>query len=169
LALASIELLALDVDGILTDGVIVVHSTGGEVKHFHVRDGIALKWLERSGVRVALVSGRRSPAVDARARELKLSRVFTGQEDKLAALQSLAEEFRLPLESIAYMGDDLPDLPALVRAGYSFSVPEAPAEVRSRVHYVTRSAGGHGAVREVAEMILKARGAWPALLESYLP
>jgi 3-deoxy-D-manno-octulosonate 8-phosphate phosphatase (KDO 8-P phosphatase) len=169
LALASIELLALDVDGVLTDGLIAVHPSGDEVKQFHVRDGIALRWLEGSGVRVALVTGRRSSSVDARARELNLSRVLAGQEDKLAGLQSLADEFRLPLSAIAYMGDDLPDLPALARAGHSFSVPEAPAEVRSRVHYVTRCAGGHGAVREVAELILKARGVWSSLLEKYLP
>ena len=169
MALASIELLALDVDGVLTDGVIAFSANGEEMKNFHVRDGVALKWLESSGVRVALVTGRRSAAVDTRARELKLSRVLAGQEDKAAGLQSLADEFRLPLASIGYMGDDLPDLPALVQAGYSFSVPEAPFEVRSRVHYVTRSAGGRGAVREVAEMILRARGVWASLLESYLP
>ena len=154
---------------ILTDGTIAFSANGEELKHFHVRDGVALKWLESAGVRVALVTGRRSEAVHARASELKLSRVLAGQEDKVAGLHSLAEEFRLPLAAIAYMGDDLPDLPALMRAGHSFSVPDAPVEVRARVHYVTRCAGGRGAVREVAEMILQARGAWSSLLASYLP
>ncbi|MFO0980545.1 MAG: HAD hydrolase family protein [Planctomycetota bacterium] len=166
--LNDIGLFAFDVDGVLTNGVIAFTPDHEELKAFHVHDGIALKWLESSGIRVALVTARRSRVVDQRARELNLSRLLAGQDDKLLALTQLAREFTIDLARIAYMGDDLPDLPALMRAGYSFTVPDAPAEVRSRVHYVTEHHGGGGAVREAAELVLKARGLWDGVVARYL-
>lgn len=165
--LTDIALLALDVDGVLTDGTILL-AGGEEQKAFHVRDGAALKWLESAGVKVALISGRRSPAVERRARELGLTRVMLGQEDKLEGVRRLALELAIEPPRMGYVGDDLPDLPALLSVGFSATVPEAPIEVRSRVHYVTRERGGHGAVREIAELLLKARGAWDAIVARHL-
>jgi 3-deoxy-D-manno-octulosonate 8-phosphate phosphatase (KDO 8-P phosphatase) len=155
-----IRLLLLDVDGVLTDGRIIYGNAGLEVLAFHVRDGFALKAAQGAGITVGLVSGRKSEAVLRRAEELHLAEVHIGVGDKLGVYQQLLMRYRLKDSEIAYMGDDLPDLPLLQQVGLAISVPDAPAEVRRNAHLVTSLPGGKGAVREAVEWILKSQGAW---------
>lgn len=163
-----IRLLALDVDGVLTDGALVFGREGDAFKHFHVRDGMGISLLRRMGVACALVTGRFSDMVRMRAEELKLDAVCQGQQDKGAAIVDLMERFGVAADEIAYIGDDLIDLPALCRVGLACAVADAVEDVKSRVHFITASPGGHGAVREVAELILKAQGKWDAIIDGYL-
>ena len=163
-----IRLLALDVDGVLTDGTLVFGREGDAFKHFHVRDGMGISLLRRMDIACALVTGRFSDMVRMRAEELKLDAVCQGQQDKGAAFIELMERFQLTADQIAYIGDDLIDLPALRQAGLACAVADAVTEVRERAHFVTVSPGGHGAVREVAELILKAQGKWDAIVQGYL-
>lgn len=155
-----IRLLLLDVDGVLTDGRIIYGSAGLEVLAFHVRDGFALKAAQDAGITVGLVSGRKSEALVRRAEELHLTEVHIGIEDKMGVYRQLLMRYRLEDAEVAYMGDDLPDVPLLQQVGLAISVPDAPAEVRSVAHLVTSLPGGHGAVREAVECLLKSRGAW---------
>ncbi|MFQ5959831.1 MAG: KdsC family phosphatase [Candidatus Methylomirabilales bacterium] len=155
-----IRLLLLDVDGVLTDGRITYGSAGLEVLSFHVRDGLALKAAQRVGITVGLVSGRKSEALLRRVEELRLVEVHTGVEDKMGVYRQLLIRYGLADAEIAYMGDDLPDLPVLRQAGLAISVADAPAEVRSAAHLVTSLPGGQGAVREAVEWLLKSQGVW---------
>ena len=152
-----VRLMIFDVDGVLTDGSLYFSDTGGEFKVFHARDGHGLKMLRESGVSVAILSGRRSPAVENRAAELGIKIVEQGAADKGATFNRLLLDHALPASSAGYIGDDLPDLPALTRCGFAASVPEAPQAVRDRVHYVTRASGGRGAAREICEFIMQAQ------------
>ncbi len=163
----GVRLLVLDVDGVLTDGRLIYTAGGSETLAFHVQDGLGVKLLLKAGVRVALVTGRQSEMVARRARELGVADLFQGVEDKLPAYHALCEAAGLEGAQVAWMGDDLPDLPALRRAGLALAVPEAPAAVRAAAHYVTRRPGGRGAVREVAELLLRAQGSWGAAMEAY--
>lgn len=160
--------MGFDVDGVLTDGTIYYSDEGTELKAFNVRDGLGLKLLGQAGVELALVSGRRSAAVAARAAELGIAGLHQGVDDKLALFERLRTARGLPPRACGFMGDDLPDLPVLLRCGFAATVPGAPEALRSRVHYVTRAAGGHGAAREVCELILRAKGALDAALARYL-
>jgi 3-deoxy-D-manno-octulosonate 8-phosphate phosphatase (KDO 8-P phosphatase) len=162
-----IKMLLLDVDGVLTDGTFERHGDD-EVKRFHSRDGIGFALARRAGLKIGLISGRSSRAVEHRARELKLDFVRLGTDDKLSALQQALEQEGLSEEQVAFMGDDLPDLPVLSRAGLSAAVADAHAEVKSRVHYVTRARGGFGAVRELIDEILDAQGLLQDLIHEYL-
>ena len=155
-----IRLLLLDVDGVLTDGRITYGSAGLEVLSFHVRDGLALKAAQGAGISVGLVSGRKSEALLRRAEELRLAEVYTGVEDKMAVYRQLLVRYRLEDAEVAYMGDDLPDLPVLRQAGLAISVADAPTEVRTAAHMVTSLPGGKGAVREAVEWLLKSQGVW---------
>ncbi len=166
--LAAIELLAMDVDGTLTDGAIVLSSRGDELKAFSSRDGIGLKLLRLAGLEAAFVTARSSAAVKRRARELGVRDVVLGSKDKGTALRELARRRGVSLERIAFLGDDLQDLPALQAAGVSFAVRDAPREVRARVDVVTRARGGEGAAREVAELLLRAQGRFEAALAHFL-
>jgi 3-deoxy-D-manno-octulosonate 8-phosphate phosphatase (KDO 8-P phosphatase) len=157
---AAVELLVADVDGVLTDGGIVYGEPAVELKHFHVRDGSGLVLWHLAGKRTALVTGRSSPLVDRRARELGIGLVVQGASDKLAALEGLLSQTGLPAAAVCYVGDDLPDLPPLGRCGLAAAVADACAEVRAAAHYITRMAGGRGAVREVIELILRCQGRW---------
>jgi 3-deoxy-D-manno-octulosonate 8-phosphate phosphatase (KDO 8-P phosphatase) len=150
----------LDVDGVLTDGRILLDDRGRELKAFHVRDGYGIALLLGAGIRVAFLSQRRSAAVARRGRELGLSAVVQGARNKLVAARRLARRWRLELEEIAFIGDDLPDLPLLDAAGLAVTVADAAAGLARHVHWVTRAAGGAGAVREVAELVLRAQGRW---------
>lgn len=163
----QIKMLLLDVDGVLTDGTFERHGDD-EVKRFHSRDGIGFVLARRAGLKVGLVSGRRSKAVEHRAQELNLDFIRLGTNDKLSALQQALEQEGLSEEQVAFMGDDLPDLPVLSRVGLSAAAADAHAEVRSRVNYVTRTRGGFGAVRELVDEILAAKGLLQDLIQEYL-
>lgn len=164
----QVQLMAFDVDGVLTDGTLYYTDEGRELKAFHTLDGLGMKLLQATGVELALISGRRSAAVAARAANLGVARLFQGVDDKLAVFERVRGELRLDASACGFMGDDLPDLPVLTRCGFAATVPEAPETVRAHVHYVSRAAGGRGAVREVCELILRARGALDAALAGYL-
>lgn len=163
----QIKMLLLDVDGVLTDGTFVP-GDGSETKRFHSRDGIGLVLARKAGLKLGLISGRSSPVVEARARELQLHFVRLGVSDKLAALDDALAQESCQLSELAFMGDDLPDLAILTRAGLSATVQDAPLDVRSRVDYVTRARGGYGAVRELIELILNSQGKLEELIRSYL-
>ncbi len=163
-----LKALVLDVDGILSDGQLYFGNSGEEIKAFDVRDGLGLKLLQRAGLKVAIITGRKSQLVEQRMQSLGLDLVIQGREDKGVALREVATALGLSPEDCAYMGDDWPDLSALAIAGLAITVPAAHREVRTRAHWVTASAGGHGAVREVCDMILMVQGHYHRLLASYL-
>lgn len=166
---ANIELLVLDVDGVLTDGRIVLTSGGEEVKCFHVRDGSGIKYWRRAGRKVALVSGRGSPAVLRRAEELDVDAVRLNATDKLPAMLEVLEQLGIPAGKTAAVGDDLPDLPMLRHCAFPIAVADAVEAVRQEALYVTEATGGRGAVREAVELILKKAGAWDRIMARYLP
>ena len=162
-----IRLLSCDVDGVLTDGRIFVAEDGRELKVYSCLDGLGMKWLERSGIVVAWITGSKTPAVAQRARTLGIARVITGAENKLDPWERLRTELSLEADECAHIGDDLPDLPLIARCGLGATVPRAPEPVQRRAHYVTRTEGGAGAVRELAELILGAQGKLEGLLRAY--
>lgn len=157
-AARKLRLLALDVDGILTDGRIYYGNSGEELKAFNIKDGLGIKLLQRGGVEVAIITGRQSEIVARRAGELGIAAVIQGLEDKLSALQSLCKEKQITLECCAFMGDDLPDLAAIRAAGMGLTASDSVASVREAADWVSQSPGGQGAVREACELILEARG-----------
>ena len=157
---ADVRLLILDVDGVLTDGRLYYGPDGSEYKAFHARDGSAMKGLMASGVPIAIITGRASAAVERRAAELGVLHVFTGAEDKTAALAVLAERSGIDPAHMAHAGDDLADLALFTRTGLAFAVPDAHPVVLARADYVTTAAGGAGAVREICELIRLAQGTW---------
>jgi 3-deoxy-D-manno-octulosonate 8-phosphate phosphatase (KDO 8-P phosphatase) len=164
---ARIELLLLDVDGVLTDGGIVYTDGGAELKRFHVRDGSGLKLWQLAGKRAAIVSGRTSPAVTRRAAELGVAPVLQGHADKLVALAAVLIETGLRPEQVCAVGDDLPDLPVLRRCGLAVAVADACPEVRAAADYVAALPGGHGAVRDAIEWLLKLQSRWDSLVEKF--
>lgn len=153
-----VQLLLLDVDGVLTDGSITYISGGGEAKTFNTQDGLGIRLLQESGVAVGIITARSSEAVERRARDLQLAYCFQGTQDKLTAYEAILKKTGLRPLQTAYMGDDLMDLPILNRAGLAAAPANAVAEVRQRVHYTTERCGGSGAVREICELILEAQG-----------
>jgi 3-deoxy-D-manno-octulosonate 8-phosphate phosphatase (KDO 8-P phosphatase) len=165
---AKIELLVLDVDGVLTDGGIVYTDGGGEAKRFHVRDGSGLKLWQLAGKRAAIVSGRCSPAVERRAAELGVSPVLQGRSDKLPAFEEVLAATGLRPEQACAVGDDLPDLPVLRRCGLAVAVADACPEVRAAADHVTAVGGGHGAVRDAIEWLLKLRGEWDGIVARFM-
>jgi 3-deoxy-D-manno-octulosonate 8-phosphate phosphatase (KDO 8-P phosphatase) len=163
-----LRLVAFDVDGVLTDGGLYLSDSGEELKRFNSLDGHGLKMLKASGVELAIITGRTSKCVELRAKNLGIARLYQGVENKLAAMQSLLADLKLPPEAAAFMGDDVVDLPVMLRVGLALSVPAAPQVVRDHAHYVSQREAGHGAVREVCEMILGAQGTLDAQLAPYL-
>jgi 3-deoxy-D-manno-octulosonate 8-phosphate phosphatase (KDO 8-P phosphatase) len=159
---ARIKLLLLDVDGVLTDGSITISSRGEEIKSFDVKDGLGLKRLMSEGVEVVLVSGRKSSSVEWRAGELGIEGVHLGVPDKGVLSKDLIRVRGLRREEVCSMGDDLPDLPMFMESGLRIAVADAVREIREAADYVTVSRGGHGAVREACEWLLRARGKWPS-------
>jgi 3-deoxy-D-manno-octulosonate 8-phosphate phosphatase (KDO 8-P phosphatase) len=157
----KIKLLLLDVDGVLTDGRIILDDLGIETKQFHVRDGQGIALLMRAGVEVGFITGRSSKVVSYRAKELGLRIVQQGVQDKLAAYTRIKTKARLRDEQIAYVGDDIIDLPILRQVGLAIAVRDAWSGLVAFVDFVTNAGGGSGAVREVAELLLKAQGKWP--------
>jgi 3-deoxy-D-manno-octulosonate 8-phosphate phosphatase (KDO 8-P phosphatase) len=163
----KVELLALDVDGVLTDGSITYGSDGSELKTFHVRDGSGLKLWEQAGHRAAIITGRSSPIIERRAAELGIATVVQGAADKLAALQNVLAACRLAPEQACYIGDDLPDLAVMRFCGLAVAVADACSETRGAAHLVTQASGGRGAVREVIELVLRCQGRWQKLVQRY--
>ena len=155
-----IELLVTDVDGVLTDGLIVLNDWGIEIKHFHVRDGLAYSLWHKAGKQAAILSGRKSSAVTRRAGELKIAHVLQGYEQKEAPLRNLIERLGLSAQQVCFVGDDLPDLPVLHLVGLAVCPADAAAEVNDAAHLVTHAHGGNGAIREIVEIILKSQGHW---------
>lgn len=164
---AAVRLLALDVDGVMTDGRIYYGNSGEELKAFNIKDGLGIKLLQRAGLQVAIITGRQSQIVDRRARELGIASVIQGREDKKLALQELCRQQQLSLADCAYMGDDLPDLSAIAAAGLGMTVADASPGVRAVADWCSTRDGGCGAVREACEFILRARGAWQELEQGF--
>jgi 3-deoxy-D-manno-octulosonate 8-phosphate phosphatase (KDO 8-P phosphatase) len=163
-----LELLLVDVDGVLTDGVIAIDDRGFEHKHFHVRDGSAFQLWRRAGKRAAILSGRWAPLVDRRAAELGIAPVIQGASDKGPPFRALLADLGLDPRQVCYVGDDLADLPVLATVGLAACPADAAEEVRRAVHYIANAPGGRGAVREVVEMILKHQGVWDGLIARFL-
>lgn len=162
-----IELLVVDVDGVLTDGGIVYTQRGDEIKSFHVRDGSALKLWTKAGKKAALITGRRSEIVVKRGLELGLAPIMQGVEDKAAALAKMLKDLKVKPEQTCYIGDDLPDLGAMRESGLAVAVADACAEAQEDAHYVTAAGGGRGAVREVVELIMKCQGTWDEIVAGF--
>ena len=163
-----ISLAIFDVDGVLTDGSLYLTDSGDEIKAFNTLDGHGLKMLRESGVELAIITGRTSRSVELRAKNLGIDLLFQGVADKGSAFSALLKSRNLETEAAAYMGDDVVDLPVMRRCGLALSVPNAPLLVRQHAHYVTRTGGGHGAVREACELIMHAQGKLAHALEIYL-
>ena len=164
----SVELLLLDVDGVLTDGTLYYDQDGGEIKGFNTKDGFGLHLLRQAGLEVGIITARTSAALARRARDLGITRLHQGRRDKQTVFADILQETGLRPVQTAYMGDDWLDLPILQQVGLSAAPADGVAEVRQRVHYVTSRAGGRGAVRELCDLILEARGKLDPLLKKYL-
>jgi 3-deoxy-D-manno-octulosonate 8-phosphate phosphatase (KDO 8-P phosphatase) len=163
----AIKLLVLDVDGVMTDGSVYFTSDGDEFKAFNIMDGLGIKLLQRTGVQVAIITGRTSALVQRRAKDLGIEELQQGREDKLVALLELSERAQIPLKHIAYMGDDLPDLAAIQRARLGITVPASIDFIKRHADFITSCQGGKGAVREVCNLIMTAQGSLNDILESY--
>jgi 3-deoxy-D-manno-octulosonate 8-phosphate phosphatase (KDO 8-P phosphatase) len=164
---ARLRLLLFDVDGVLTDGKILLHPDGTESKRFDIKDGTGLVWAQRAGLKVGLLSARTSAATAQRAAQLGITIVHQGVPSKLQTYDDILRQQQLTDAEAAYMGDDLLDLPVIARVGLSACPADAVDEVRSRVDFVSRAVGGDGAVREFVEIVLKAQGRWEALIGAY--
>ena len=165
--LAEICLLLLDVDGVMTDGGIVYDGNGLETKEFNVKDGHGIKMLQRHGIEVGIITGRTSLVVDIRARELGIGLVYQGALKKLESYCDVKQKTGFLDSQIAYMGDDIIDVPVMRRVIFAAAPADALIEVRNAAHYVTSLAGGRGAVREVCDLILKGRGLWDEIAARY--
>jgi 3-deoxy-D-manno-octulosonate 8-phosphate phosphatase (KDO 8-P phosphatase) len=165
---ARVKLMIFDVDGILTDGSLHFGPDGEALKTFNVLDGHGIKLLQQSGVATAIISARQSPIVVKRATDLGIAHLQQGVHDKRAAFEQLLAECGATYEACGFIGDDVIDLPILLRAGFAASVPNGHPEVRQRVHYVTQAGGGRGAVREICDLILRAQGNYETALAPYL-
>jgi len=168
---AKIKLLLMDVDGVLTNGrlynVPAPDGTMAETKGFDSQDGIGLQWLSWHGVRTGVISGRLSPATAERARQTKMSYVYQGHIEKIPILEEILADAKVDSSEVGYIGDDFTDITIMHRVGLAIATANARAEVKCEAHYVTRAAGGEGAVREVVELLLKAQGHWPKILKHY--
>ena len=162
-----VKLLVLDVDGVLTDGRLFYHDDGTESKAFDVRDGHGIKMLRQAGIETAIISGRNCPSVEKRAADLGITEVVQGVRDKAPSLEKLASEKGLMPEQMAFVGDDVVDLPVMNRVGFAVAVADASEHLFDKAHYVTLAPGGGGAVREVAELILGVQGLWSKVAAAY--
>jgi len=165
--LEKIRLLLLDVDGVMTDGRIVYDNHGVETKAFDVKDGHGLKLLQRAALTVGIITGRHSEVVALRAKELGIEILYQGARDKLIPYREILHSLKLSDEEVAYVGDDVVDLPILRRVGFSATVADAHDEVKPLVDYVSQRPGGRGAVREICDLILKETGRWPGVTGRY--
>jgi 3-deoxy-D-manno-octulosonate 8-phosphate phosphatase (KDO 8-P phosphatase) len=165
--LSSIKLLLLDVDGVLTTGQVVYTDSGEEIKAFSVKDGLGLRMAMDSGIQVGIVTGRGSGALLHRCRNLDIELVFDNVRDKAAKLPEITAQTGIAAEQMAFVGDDLPDIPLMHRVGLAVAVADAVPEVIAAADMVTAAKGGRGAVRETCEKLLKARGSWESILERF--
>jgi 3-deoxy-D-manno-octulosonate 8-phosphate phosphatase (KDO 8-P phosphatase) len=163
--LKQIRLVLLDVDGVLTSGAIIYSDSGEQIKIFDVKDGLGIRLLKEAGIKVGIITGRRGKALQHRCDNLGIELIFDGIRNKAEALNDIQTETGIPIEAMAFVGDDLPDLPAMKKVGLAVAVGDAVSLVREQAHMVTHAGGGKGAVREVSEAILKARGLWEDLIE----
>jgi 3-deoxy-D-manno-octulosonate 8-phosphate phosphatase (KDO 8-P phosphatase) len=159
-ALAKVKLLILDIDGVLTDGRIIINDRGEETKDFNVKDGHGLRMVMQAGIEVALISGRKSAAAEVRARDLGIAEVHLGVRDKAGVCADLIQRRGLAKPEVCCMGDDLPDLPLFQQSGVAVAVADAVPEIRAAAAFSTKNRGGKGAVRELCDAILKAKGLW---------
>jgi 3-deoxy-D-manno-octulosonate 8-phosphate phosphatase (KDO 8-P phosphatase) len=164
---SRVRLLLFDVDGVLTDGIVVMHADGSESKSFHIRDGAAIVWAQRAGLQVGLLSARSSAATAQRAAQLAIRLVSQGVPDKLTGYEQLVKQAGVSDESVSFMGDDLLDLPVVGRVGLSGAPADAAEEVRQRVDWVSRVPGGRGAVRDMIELVLRAQHKWVGVVDQY--
>ncbi len=164
----KIRLLVMDVDGVLTDGRMVLSDTGEELKMFHTHDGVGLALAHRAGLKTAMITGETSPIAKARGEKLGVGTIVLGARRKGAVVEALLTETGLPGEAMAYVGDDLLDVPALQRAGLAIAVADAVPDVRAIAHVVTAAPGGRGAVRECVELILRAQRVWHSTIDAYV-
>ncbi len=165
---SRIKLLLMDCDGVLTDGRIWILENGEDQKAFHTRDGLGIDLWHRAGLKSGIISGRTSSAVERRARSLGISFICQGCEDKQEAFAKTVLQAGLINTEVAFVGDDLNDIPLMMRSGLGIAVADAATDTRERAHYVTAAKGGRGAIREVIELILKAQGRWEELVRYYL-
>ena len=165
---ARIKLLLMDCDGVLTDGRIWLFADGEEQKGFHTRDGLGIELLHRAGLRSGIISGRTSKAVETRAHKLGMSFVIQGHENKVQAFADVLAHANVANAEVAYIGDDLNDVPLMLQSGLGIAVADAAHEACEHAHYVTEAPGGFGAVREVIELILKSQGRWDDLIKDFI-
>jgi 3-deoxy-D-manno-octulosonate 8-phosphate phosphatase (KDO 8-P phosphatase) len=165
--LKQIKLLLLDVDGVLTDGMIIYNDSNVETKMFHVKDGFGIRLLMDFGIQVGIVTGRSSSSVNHRCKNLGITIIFDGIRNKAQALENIMQQTGRTSQEIAFIGDDFPDLPIMNRVGLPIAVADAHEHVREQAAFVTSSNGGKGAIREVSEAILKAKGLWNNVLDIY--
>jgi 3-deoxy-D-manno-octulosonate 8-phosphate phosphatase (KDO 8-P phosphatase) len=163
----KIKLLILDVDGVLTDGRLYYTDRGEEIKAFNVHDGHGIVMMKKAGIKTAIISGRKSKSVRVRARELGVRYVYQGIFDKVRVMEQIIKREKIKRENVCYMGDDVTDIALLLRVGFSVSVMNGAPDVKTVVDYVTTKKGGKGAVREIAEIILKAKGLWEQIINNY--
>jgi len=163
----AVQLILSDVDGVMTDGGIVLNNQGIEIKRFHARDGMGIRLWHKAGYRFGLITHRSSHIVKMRVAELGIEILRQGTDDKLSAMKEILKELRLAPSQVCYLGDDLPDLSLVRSAGLGVAVADACAELREAAHYVTTLPGGSGAVRETIELILKAQSRWEDLIQAY--
>ena len=164
----KIKLVVLDVDGVLTSGQIIFGAQGELMKKFHAQDGLGITLAHKAGLKTAIITGRESQMVNLRSAELNITDVYQGSMNKIEALAELMIKYGLTPEQVAYVGDDLNDLPVMIRVGLPCAVANAAPEVKEHAQLVTKQAGGNGAVREVIEYILKAQGQWESIITTYL-
>jgi 3-deoxy-D-manno-octulosonate 8-phosphate phosphatase (KDO 8-P phosphatase) len=164
----KIRLLIMDVDGVLTDGRMILSERGDELKAFHTHDGIGLALAKRAGLRTAMVTGESSPIAKVRGGKLGVDSVVLGARRKREAVEALRAEFDVAADAVAFIGDDLLDIPAMQVAGLAVTVADAPAPVKAVAHVVTRARGGHGAVRELVELLLRAQRSWRSVVAAYV-
>jgi len=165
---ARVKLVVFDVDGVLTDGSLYLGDDGQEYKAFHSRDGHGMKMLRQAGIEIGIITGRTSQVVEHRMASLAIEHVYQGQLDKLPAFQDLLDKLGLQAEAVAYVGDDVVDLPIMVRAGLAIAVADAHPLVARHAHWQTAHGGGRGAARDVCELVLESRGLLDGLLQRYL-
>lgn len=165
--LKKVKMLILDVDGVMTDGRIIMDNAGRELKNFDVRDGHGIKMIQRYGIQVAILTGRKSKTVEHRARDLDIKEIHQKAFNKKEIFDKILLKHRLSDNEVAYMGDDIVDIPVLKSVGFSAAVADALDIVKKQVDYVTKNRGGRGAVREICDMILQAQGKWPEIAARY--
>lgn len=164
----KVKLLILDVDGVLTDGKIVLDETGKQLKFFDVQDGLGVVLLKRAGINTIILSARYSRTVSLRAKDMKVFKIYQNSEDKLRTYQKILKQLKLKDKDVCFIGDELIDIPVLKRAGFSVAVANAAVEAKKVCDYTTKRKGGKGAVREVIELILKSQGKWDKVISRYL-